>query len=206
MDSPIDMLKSLNRKERFFLVGMALGNEDFRLSEEFRGMISAKLKLNSIPENCFVAMDYHLDWLFAALCSVENQGEEPVKNAGNITATQDDTDLLIAFEEGGNYHIIMLEAKGEMSWNNRQMESKARRLRNIFWKVREVRPNVSPHFALLSPKAPSKLRTDSWPDWMKPGGEVCWIRLRMPKGRKKVTRCDSSGKSDKGGTYWRIVS
>jgi hypothetical protein len=39
MESPIHMLKSLNRKERFFLVRMTLGNEDFRLSDGAPGAI-----------------------------------------------------------------------------------------------------------------------------------------------------------------------
>jgi hypothetical protein len=205
MDSPIDMLKSLNRKERFFLVGMALGNEDFRLSDEFRRTLSARLKLNGIPASCFAAMDYHLDWLFAALCTVDNQGDKPVENDGNILATQEDVDFLIAFEEGGKCHIIMLEAKGEMSWNNRQMQSKVQRIKAILEKAKEKRPNVSPHFILVSPRPPRKLTTDGWPDWMKPDGEVCWIRLQMPEGRKRVTRCDASGTPDREGTYWRIV-
>ena len=36
----INNLKSLKRKERFFLVGWALGNREFRLGPAFRRQIS----------------------------------------------------------------------------------------------------------------------------------------------------------------------
>jgi hypothetical protein len=35
-------------------------------------------------------------------------------------------DLLVAFEVGGVFHLIMLEAKGATGWTNRQLAHKAR--------------------------------------------------------------------------------
>ncbi|MBI4301278.1 MAG: hypothetical protein HY664_01570 [Chloroflexi bacterium] len=57
-------LRLFNRKERFFLVGMALGNPKFKLIEQFRNQLNDKLGL-FVPEDAFAAMDYHLDWIYA---------------------------------------------------------------------------------------------------------------------------------------------
>jgi hypothetical protein len=39
MEDLIRILKSFKRKERFYLIGKALGNPDFKLSPEFRELI-----------------------------------------------------------------------------------------------------------------------------------------------------------------------
>src|SRR4051812_23440982 len=62
----LEYLRRLNRKERFFLVGMALGNPSFELAPAFRDLIGGALGLK-IPHDSFVAMDYHLDWIYASL-------------------------------------------------------------------------------------------------------------------------------------------
>ena len=62
----IDNLRSLNRKERFFLVGWALDNREFRLGPAFRRQISPVVGL-SLAADSFVAMDYHLDWIHASV-------------------------------------------------------------------------------------------------------------------------------------------
>lgn len=41
MTSLMELLESFNRKERFFLIGDALGNRAFQLSTDFRARISA---------------------------------------------------------------------------------------------------------------------------------------------------------------------
>ena len=77
-------LEEFNRKERFFLVGMALGNPEFRLGEEFRERLAQKLSLQ-VPRDAFVAMDYHLDWLAASLFLAANEGNPgPYKRDKNI--------------------------------------------------------------------------------------------------------------------------
>jgi hypothetical protein len=62
----ISTLRELNAKERFFLVRYALGNPDFKLGPDFRVALSKKIR-QEIPEDAFCAMDYHLDWIHAAL-------------------------------------------------------------------------------------------------------------------------------------------
>lgn len=65
MSTFIDNLDKLNRKERFFLIGMALGNPRFKLDPLFRQKLSEEFGV-VIPDNVFVAMDYHLNWIYAA--------------------------------------------------------------------------------------------------------------------------------------------
>lgn len=58
MSAMIEFLDKLNRKERFFLIGKALGNKDFKLDGSFRQELSQAFGIE-IPANAFVAMDYH---------------------------------------------------------------------------------------------------------------------------------------------------
>lgn len=131
MPNLIEYLESFNRKERFFLIGEALGNPDFRLSNDFRTRLSAAFGV-PVPANALVAMDYHLDWIHASLFlaspGVDERAVHPNTDAiatGNI----EDTDLLVAFEEGQITHLMLIEAKAETGWTNRQMDSKAGRLK-----------------------------------------------------------------------------
>ena len=60
----------------------------------------------------------------------------PKRGFENINETQEDIDLLIAFEsdhEGGAVtHLVLIEAKAYVHWINGQLKSRAKRLRDIF--------------------------------------------------------------------------
>lgn len=222
MVSAIEYLERFNRKERFLLVGWALGYEKFLLGEEFRKDLGPELGL-SIPRTAFVAMDYHWDWLDASLWlgtkggARESQENPRIVERGEgkktpvIGATQEDIDLIIAYEDEPDCHIIILEAKGVTDWTNRQMESKAQRLEAYFGK--EKRPkkwggNVLPHFAIVSPKSsPEGLKVGGWPEWMKRDGKVPFIK--MPQLRADLLRTtrwsDAQVKASKGGDRWKAV-
>jgi len=58
----VEYLRRFNRKERFYLVGWALGRRKFQLDDNFRISMAGKLGLE-IPSSAFVAMDYHLNWI-----------------------------------------------------------------------------------------------------------------------------------------------
>ena len=75
MSNLIELLERFNRKERYFLIGQALGNAGFCLSEEFRCRIGGRIGV-SVPPNAFTAMDYHLDWIAASL-SCHMKGDDP---------------------------------------------------------------------------------------------------------------------------------
>ena len=156
-------------------------------------------------------MDYHLDWIAACLQAYlcKDLCKKPFpKPKGFITGTQQDTDLLIAFKEkdSGCYHLLLLEAKAYSAWDNSQLSSKAKQLKKIFGETREKYTNVKPHFYLAASKISKRLKTFSWPKWMKEDGEnPChWLKLDLPSNRLVVTRCNKEGKSDRKGCYFRI--
>lgn len=200
-------LSEFNRKERFYLVGMALGNQDFRLSEEFRRTLGQHLGLQ-IPADAFTAMDYHLDWLAASLYLTANpMVSAPYKRDKTlITASQEDIDLLVAYEAEGTCHVIMLEAKGVTGYSNPQFVHKVKRLVAIseagLWQKAQARPR----FALVSPKQPQQLDYKECPCWMMgPNDQVPWIHLPLPEILKKVVRCSQGGTASQEGDHWKVV-
>ena len=206
MSELLRYLKRFNRKERFFLVGWALGNAKFKLSESFRADLGKALGL-AVPEDAFVAMDYHLDWLYASLClHGSGGGKGPHCNDGKlIRAQQEDIDLVVAYQDGDAHHIVLLEAKGATSWTNKQMRSKAIRLREIFGETGRLWQSITPHFMIASPMMPEQLEFDEWPTWMAPDGQAAWIELPMPDDLQRVTRCKATGAITYAGDHWRVV-
>ena len=204
MSDLIERLRQFNRKERFFLIAQALGNENFTLSDRFRDALHAEIGIE-IPNDAFVAMDYHLDWIAASLRTYResNPIDKPLDNSDRVvTGTQQDVDLIIAFKVDETYHLVLLEAKGYSSWNNKQMRDKAQRLKVIFGQHgKENHPDVAPHFCLMSRRKPQRLNTDSWPNWMSRGH---WVKLDLAYPRMQVTRCDSDGNSSARGGYFRL--
>ena len=97
MNSLLYYLPQFNAKERFFLLGHVLGNPQFTLGSAFKSELSKGMNL-SLPEDLFCAMDFHLDWLYAALRLYTDGGEHKVhsNSDGIIKAQQEDIDLLIA--------------------------------------------------------------------------------------------------------------
>ena len=154
-------------------------------------------------------MDYHLDWVTAALYAY-NHGEvdsifdNPQQKV--IRGNQEDTDLLVAFKDRGQYHLILLEAKGTTRWDNKQMRSKADRLALIFGSEGNRYPGVVPHICLASPRRPKQLNASEWPGWMTNDDEsYIWLELEFPKERRVVTRCDANGHPSAKGNHFRII-
>lgn len=198
MSALIDQLKRFNRKERFFLVGLALDNPDFTLGAKFRSALGDLFDPKiTIPPDAFVAMDYHLEWLYAAIRGA--QVGKPIKNDEDrfVRGNQEDIDLLVAFDEGHLTHVILVEAKGDTAWGNKQMQSKANRLRTVFSRVEGM---VVPHFAFASPNPPQHLKGD-WPKWINTKHF-----LPMPvTGDLRVSRCDAEGVKSATGDYWMVA-
>lgn len=201
MSGVIDLLMRFNRKERFILLNHALGQ--WCLDRDFSRKVGNKLGLE-IPSDAFVAMDYHLDWLQIALHLADQNDPHRTlfPNGDLIRANQEDIDLLIAFKGGSasETHLVLIEAKADTSWNNAQLNSKARRLKCIF--DENSHALVQPHFILTSPREPRHVKTAEWPCWMKPKGEDCplWLELPLSDELLKVTRWNEvDGKADKNG-------
>jgi hypothetical protein len=202
----VEALKSFNSKERFFLIGWALGNPPFKLSQSFRGELGSVLNI-PVPPNAYAAMDYHLDWIYASLYLTARADDDAIHvntSRKQISATQEDVDLLVAFEVGGVFHLIMLEAKGATGWTNRQLAHKASRLRAIFGDSGTSWQSVVPHFVIASPVESSRLLSADWPGWMTDKGRPVWLPMQMPSLRR-ITRCDERGRPSVNGTCWTVV-
>ena len=201
----LDTLKSFNRKERFILLHQVLGFEGqtFRPSKRFRTKLAECVGIPRMPCDAYVAMDYHLDWLHLALhIASEGDVERPVPNAGLVAGNQEDIDLLVAFEERGEIHVVLVEAKGDTSWGNDQLASKVARLDRMFAGDR----TAIPHFVLMSPAESRGIRCGDWPGWMKrEDGRPYWLELPLPDGLVKPLRCDESGKANRNGGFVTVV-
>jgi hypothetical protein len=153
-------------------------------------------------------MDYHMDWLYAALYSQSHDNQPTIvdNSQGYIRGNQEDVDLLVSFERGAITHLVLLEAKGATSWSNKQMQSKADRLRLIFGEdVGKNFPDIEPHFLLTSPRRPRNLKTELWPQWMRRKEGPNWFELsNWPKNPVKVTRCGPEGRPNQFGKYWKL--
>lgn len=207
MSKVIDLLQRFNRKERFLLLNHVLGEaagEVFRLNSDFNESLRDILGLDGIPSDAFVAMDYHLDWIQMAvyLADGNSQSRCIVYNDDLVKANQEDVDLLVAFEDGSTkkVHLVLIEAKADTGWTNKQLQSKAKRLKQIF--NEKALRYVTPHFVLMSPGGGARITTDEWPHWMGgASGSALWLKLPFPDGRLKVTRCDEDRKNSASGGW-----
>lgn len=206
----IELLRRLNSKERFFLVGHALGNPTFRLGSDFRNALGSQLGL-PVPEDAFCAMDYHIDWIHAALMASEHGIEAHHWNDGIILAQQEDVDLLVALEHEGIVHLILIEAKAATAWTNEQASSKMTRLKKIFGDDGGKWSNIRPYFLLMSPSRPLRLdplrRDTEWPAWaVDDTRRPLWMELPIPNDLLKVSRWNPvASKPDKDDKFWKIV-
>lgn len=206
----LDWLWAFNRKERYYLLSQALGG--FSLAPQFAAELGKAAGI-SIPPNALVYMDYHLDWVYAALQVSDSPTTvthteyaespdfaQPGKDLHPVFVNHDmeDIDLLVTFQQGDLQHLIFVEAKGETAWSNSQMESKVYRLNRIF----EGAPaSVRPLLVLVSPGEPKFLRVPSFAkEWayLSPG---IWrhLKLAVPDGRRKLER------PSKDSTEWRVA-
>ena len=223
--SVIQSINQFNRKERYFLVAHALGQDredgqakSFRLSETFAKRLSESVSLLQVPAEARCWMDYHMDWLYAALVECAPPGPPPHTspfrdedgNPYNLNSNQEDIDLLVAFEDrSGKLQLILVEAKGYTAWGSDQLRSKGRRLRDIFGEGKSpYYPDLDldVHFVMASPAKPKHgaAYLDSFPDWAIHEGQLSWLPLFLPEYRKKPTRCDETGSSSQSGDLWRV--
>ena len=211
MSQVINYLERFNRKERFILLSHALGSdggEAFFLNPDFRKALANEIDV-LVPKDAFVAMDFHLDWLQMALYLADHDDSLscviPNKHSHLVSGNQEDVDLLIAFEDEGTHetHIVLVEAKADTGWTNKQLESKAERLNRIFDRQSYGTELVKSHFILMSPRRPKGIKTDTWPHWTRAEtpNSIHWLRLQLRDGLLKVTRCKKSKEPAKDGGF-----
>lgn len=214
MSTVIEILRSLDRKERFAVLRETLGFDRTapKLGEGFRTRLSSCIGV-PVPANAFVAMDYHLDWIQLALHLARTSDIDPgtaFVNPGfeDFNADQEDIDLLVAFDNGDadrpRTHLVLIEAKAYLPWTNKQLKSKTGRLGEIFGEDGTPAGVVDPRFVLMTDRVSAKIRTCEWPGWTTDGnGNPFWLEYDLPD-RRKVTRCDASGKPDQCGGHLRL--
>lgn len=179
----LDHLQQFNRKERFILVGQALGNPSFTLGSDFATTLADCLH-RDVPIGAYCAMDYHLDWLFAALAwtydgvrqgnAVAREFTDRHPKTGalvdlKVTGNQSDVDLLIAWvDQCRRAQIVLIEAKGYSPWDPAQMEYKCARLNAIFGSDGRRFSEVDAHLVLTGPPPGPTAKTlpnAQWPEW-----------------------------------------
>ena len=112
-----------------------------------------------------------------------------------IKGTQEDVDLLVAFKAGETFHLILVEAKAYSGWTNKQLLSKAKRLRTIFGENGNKWSDVQPYFCVMSPKESEGLKRECLPKWMLyNGNQLQWLPLRLPKSKRRVVSRDDEYK------------
>ena len=203
MPNVIELLKNLNRKERYWLLSQALG--EFGLSAAYREQLGQVLNLQ-IPDDAFVAMDYHYDWLYAAVCQNVGLATAAYDNEhGKVSGDIRDVDLLVAYQSSLTTHIVVVEAKACTLWKNKQMMRKIQRLQAIFGDSVAPTDPLQPHLLLMSRRRPVRLATKDWPDWTKTNGTVAWLELRLPTDSLMVIRSDANGQRTSKGSFWALA-
>ena len=214
MSRVIQALRCFDRKERFAVQREVLGfdPEMPRLHGRFRKKLSDCIGI-SVPKHAFLAMDYHLDWIDVALYVVSKQDIHPRspfpnERFPNINRNQQDVDLLVAFEADdtgeATTHLVHIEAKAYLGWNNAQLAGKVGRLRAIFGEDGARWGFATPHYVLMTAKRSQRISAQSWPKWMRNGDEPLWLDYELPP-RQRIMRCDESGRASKDGGYLRLL-
>lgn len=227
----IKNLHNFNRKERDHLMKFALSDSPSypRISKDLWRAIrpkNAKTKRPN-PEQMFVGMDYHLNWLYAALVLSNEYEQQGIRNQPNawpadipaekgsfpIQGNQQDVDLLVAFQNSDKeLHLILIEAKLDTGWKSEQFLSKVQRIDAIKQVVDDFEPELKTkwQFLLASPSlsgpkreafAPESLRKQ--PDWVTEdsgNGNIVPHRQFGPSKLFHVKR-----KDDAPGSPWEVI-
>ncbi len=195
----VETLKLFNRKERFWLLQHAIG--DYPLSDKFRDDLSQLLSKETppcakIPCDAYWTIDYHFDWIAGAIiefAKLDNKfPDAPIEQLEGkpnlVMGTQEDVDLLIAFENT----LIFVECKAGGNWGQ-QITSKRRRIDLIKNFIDHIGcKKIISYFVTLSPKKNEK-------------DGNCWLRLDYDdKKFSRVERCDKQKKAKASGLYWQV--
>ena len=207
----IDHLERFDRKERPLLFRLVTSSDDrLVLNHPFRDLLQSAIDDEPIPREAFVAFDYHLNWLHAAIQLTHGDWEigkpapkATVPSEGSrkaIERNQEDIDLLVAWDSPKGWTgIALVEAKAYSGWTNKQVQSKAARLALVFDGV--PKNKVRPYFLLTSFKQSAGLSPVNWPT---PGTVPPHIELVEPDSRLVLTQTRKNGKPSSKGNHYLI--
>ena len=128
------------------------------------------------------------------------------RTAGFLRAQQEDVDHLTACDSRDGMLLIPVKARGVTNWTSRQMDSKARRLVQIFGKDGKIWVGAVPYVVTISPHQPGRLNTSARSRWIAPSGRVPWLRLSVPTVLKGVSCRDVQGKRDASGRHQKAIT
>ncbi|WP_433165083.1 hypothetical protein [Kribbella sp. CA-247076] len=199
-------LRRFDSHERGLLLQWVAG-EPFRVGGALRSAISRAVGIEP-PADAFVAMDYTLDWLYAAVQATLAEDDslpQPWPSKGELAASPEDVDLIVAWEgPDGCAHLILIEAKGFTGWSNTQLKRKVMRLDSIF--AGELRNRFDVHLFLAGPQPSAGLKITDWPEWTRPDGRTRFLAIDDPGLRYAVQRCDGDGRpTSRHWTHWKAV-
>lgn len=200
----LEHIKHFNCKERFLLIQHVLPAAQ-PLAETFIAEINALLGTALTPSD-YWCIDYHLDWLYAALTlhagDLADDAQIEIDDRC-FKASQEDIDLLLVSTRGAQTDLVLVEAKATTGWTNKQLRSKADRFGAIFGDDGRRWPGVQPHFVLMSPRRPGRrLGTTAWPTWMR---SYHWIALQPEHPTYgQLSRCNDQRQADEHGQSWTV--
>ena len=188
-------LKLLNAKERYHLFNLAIDKKELKIGKHFAKTIENLINV-AIPDKHFAAIDYHINWLYAALSiDVLNDNNEHEINNEIFKSNIEDVDLIIVFEKCEGYCIIMIEAKLTDCWTNNQVNSKITRLNTLFDNIQEN--NIETYFILMSPMKSEGLVIENTKRWLDAKNKPMWIKMESPTLYMLT-------KSKKESKYWKV--
>ena len=174
----LNYIKCLNRKERYYVMKNAVSDMNV-LKSDFKIGLERAIGISIPKRGIYVAIDYHLDFLATALYLYrmnaklnKNKGSFIVKSSiktlesvfpncamGGLmdehainTGKQDDSDIIIVFKRDDDYHIILVEAKCDTKWNQKQLIYKMERITILYNFIKDNDLNVKLYFTTYSPK------------------------------------------------------
>ncbi|MGC5583403.1 hypothetical protein [Ornithinimicrobium sp. W1665] len=234
MTDLLTLLESFNRKERFILMTQAsAGAVPLGVSAQFRERLNAVLpETVQVPDldrvTYVLAMDFHLNWLAAALQLAyrgksvnEDLAQSSNESAGQISGApkgkafernQEDIDLLLGWVAGERTKLVLVEAKAHTSWQTGQVASKSARFAAIFGTNGQTYADapVDVAFVLAGFKTPKQ------PQFMKAWDQFAlretgthsktrrFIPLDIPSEVLVVGEHDGQGNSQTNGGHWRV--
>ena len=202
----IQRLKNFNAKERYWLIRQALGGftADADFVDEVAKAAGVEPPDRSRLSETYMAMDYHLNWLYAALTGHSPAGtahpntkwSEEASARAAVENSQEDVDLIIAYpRQSGSVQIILVEAKCIGAFTKVQLESKAARLAGLLEALTSEgslnNRNVDLRLVLMSPQKPKETLTSSMPGRLRrvflvdtrksEADELSWLKLKVEK-------------------------
>ena len=214
----VDNLKRLNAKERDHLMryaylgfaGRYVEDTTCWLSDRFRDDLRShhtELGMSEEARCVFACMDYHLDWLYAALllaCAgkrVTDRGEESAErdmpkiegldeSLWPVSGGHEDVDLLLVFADGSRVTVLLVEAKGVAGFDKVQLARKAVRAHYILehsgargeaWKQK-----LAFRFVFMAPGTPEIVNICDYVEHHKHSPELTALREKLPAIKQAV--------------------